>query len=250
MPACARYRPFTAKTRVRFRRARQGVQEQRPDRFERRPGCLRPGDPATAGTVRHRAVDRALPLLLIAPRRTGGRRTVRDLTPPDPDPSQSSPAGDPVAPSARIEGGHRGRAWPGRDRAGAGSSRAAAPRRPPRCCRRAARAAPRTILNDASGLNPTPVTRHAVLPTGSTDVLIEAVRAGIRDAAAAGRPVAVGVARHSMGGQSLARDGTAVTLEGAARSSPTPPPASTGSGPARAGRRSSGSSTGSGSRPR
>ncbi|MBN4094950.1 FAD-binding oxidoreductase [Methylobacterium sp. OT2] len=79
---------------------------------------------------------------------------------------------------------------------------------------RTARAAPRIILNDASGLNPTPVTRHAVLPTGSTDALIEAVRAEIRDAAAAGRPVAVGVARHSMGAQSLARDGTAVTLEG------------------------------------
>lgn len=79
---------------------------------------------------------------------------------------------------------------------------------------RAAQAAPRTILNDASGLNPTPVLRHAKLPTGSTEALIEAVRAEIRDAATAGRPVAVGVARHSMGGQSLARDGTALTLEG------------------------------------
>ncbi len=79
---------------------------------------------------------------------------------------------------------------------------------------RAAQAAPRTILNDASGLNPTPVVRHAKLPTGSTEALIEAVRAEIRDAATAGRPVAVGVARHSMGRQSLARDGTALTLEG------------------------------------
>ncbi|MGY2052439.1 FAD-binding oxidoreductase [Methylobacterium sp. JK268] len=77
-----------------------------------------------------------------------------------------------------------------------------------------ASAAPRMVLNDASGLNPTPVARHAVLPTATGDALVAAVRAELRDAAAAGRPVSVGVARHSMGGQSLARDGTALTLDG------------------------------------
>lgn len=79
---------------------------------------------------------------------------------------------------------------------------------------RPARAGQRTILNDASGLNPTPVMRHVTPRTGATEALIETLRAELRDAAASGRPVAVGAARHSMGGQSLARDGTAVTLEG------------------------------------
>ena len=42
--------------------------------------------------------------------------------------------GEPVAPPVRIEGWGR-RSWRGYDRTGAGSSRAAAPWRPPRCCR-------------------------------------------------------------------------------------------------------------------
>jgi len=72
----------------------------------------------------------------------------------------------------------------------------------------------RTILNDASRLSPTPVAKHVVLSRPSTDDLIEHIRAELKEAAAAGRPVAASVARHSMGGQSLPRDGTAITLDG------------------------------------
>ncbi len=69
-----------------------------------------------------------------------------------------------------------------------------------------------TLLNDASRLNPVPVARHAVLRPDSDAALIEALRALLRDAAAEGRPVCVGGARHSMGGQSLMRDGVAASL--------------------------------------
>ncbi len=42
---------------------------------------------------------------------------------------------------------------------------------------------------------------------------IARLRQELKEAAAAKRPVAIGAARHSMGGQSIPRDGTAVTLE-------------------------------------
>lgn len=72
----------------------------------------------------------------------------------------------------------------------------------------------RTVLNDASRLSPTPVARHISLTRPASDELIARVRAELKDAAAAHRSFAVGVARHSMGGQSLPRDGTAVSLDG------------------------------------
>ena len=76
-----------------------------------------------------------------------------------------------------------------------------------------ARAGTRLILNDASGLNPTPVVRH-VRPASSTrDVVVDTLRTELKAAAEAGRRVAVGAARHSMGGQSLPRDGTAITFD-------------------------------------
>jgi FAD/FMN-containing dehydrogenase len=75
----------------------------------------------------------------------------------------------------------------------------------------AAAARQRVILNDASGLNPTPVAKHVIAPDGR-DAFIKALRDELREAAQTGRPVALGAARHSMGGQSLARDGTAITL--------------------------------------
>jgi FAD/FMN-containing dehydrogenase len=77
-----------------------------------------------------------------------------------------------------------------------------------------AAAAPRTILNDASRLSPTPVTKHVILNKPAANDLIERIRAELKEAAAAKRPVAASVARHSMGGQSLPRDGTAITLDG------------------------------------
>jgi FAD/FMN-containing dehydrogenase len=79
-----------------------------------------------------------------------------------------------------------------------------------------ARGAPRRadplVLNDASRLSPVRVARNAILRPESDDALIAALRALLREAAAEGRPVCVGGARHSMGGQSLMRDGVAASL--------------------------------------
>lgn len=72
----------------------------------------------------------------------------------------------------------------------------------------------RTVINDASQLNPTPVARHVTLKPHSTETLIERLRGELKDAAAERRPFALGVARHSMGGQSIPRNGVAVTLSG------------------------------------
>jgi hypothetical protein len=70
-----------------------------------------------------------------------------------------------------------------------------------------AAAAQRTILNDASRLSPTPVAKHITISKPPLDDLIERIRAELKEAAAAKRAVAASVARHSMGGQSLPRDG-------------------------------------------
>ena len=79
-----------------------------------------------------------------------------------------------------------------------------------------AAAAQRTILNDASRLSPTPVAKHVTIAKPTQDDLIARIRAELKEAAEAGRPFAASVARHSMGGQSLPRDGTVVTLDGGA----------------------------------
>ena len=71
----------------------------------------------------------------------------------------------------------------------------------------------REILNDASRLNPTPVARHLKLKSDKQGAWIETLRAELKDAAQSRRRVAVGAARHSMGGQSLPRDGLALTFE-------------------------------------
>jgi FAD/FMN-containing dehydrogenase len=68
-------------------------------------------------------------------------------------------------------------------------------------------------LNDASKLNPTPVAKVAAVIDQSEEQLLAALRAELSEAAKEGRPVAVGGARHSMGGQSLARGGTAISLD-------------------------------------
>ena len=77
------------------------------------------------------------------------------------------------------------------------------------------RAAQRTILNDASRLNPTPIAKHlSITKPQAFDDILARVRAELKEAAAEKRPVAASVARHSMGGQSLPRDGTAISLDG------------------------------------
>jgi len=68
-------------------------------------------------------------------------------------------------------------------------------------------------LNDASGLSETPIHRHVILREDPDKRLVELLRAEIRDAAAAGRPVNIGAARHSMGGQAIPRGGHAVTFD-------------------------------------
>jgi FAD/FMN-containing dehydrogenase len=85
----------------------------------------------------------------------------------------------------------------------------------PVACISRSRAAQRTILNDASRLSPTPVAKHVSIAKPQTfDDVIARIRAELKEAAAEKRPVAASVARHSMGGQSLARDGTAISLDG------------------------------------
>lgn len=67
------------------------------------------------------------------------------------------------------------------------------------------------VVDDASGSEAVPVRRHWTPGPRAYDAYVDGLRRELRDARAAGRPVAVGGARHSMGGQSMARDGTAVT---------------------------------------
>nr|WP_249158269.1 FAD-binding oxidoreductase [Bradyrhizobium jicamae] len=74
--------------------------------------------------------------------------------------------------------------------------------------------APRPVINDASRLNPTSVARHIALKAAPTDDVVGRIRQEIAAAAAEGRPFAIGTARHSMGGQSIPRDGVAITLTG------------------------------------
>jgi FAD/FMN-containing dehydrogenase len=74
------------------------------------------------------------------------------------------------------------------------------------------RAEPRAIINDASNLNPTPVAIHLTVRTDSEAEVVVRLRSELKAAAAANRPFAAAVARHSMGGQSIPRDGTAITF--------------------------------------
>lgn len=70
-----------------------------------------------------------------------------------------------------------------------------------------------TWLNDASGLYATPVHKHLTMTDDAGDALIAAIRRELAEAKAETRPLNVGAARHSMGGQAIPRDGTAVTFD-------------------------------------
>ena len=70
----------------------------------------------------------------------------------------------------------------------------------------------KTVLNDASELSPTPVQKHLTFSQSPDETVIEAIRKELVDAKAAGRPFVASAARHSMGGQSLARDGSVLTF--------------------------------------
>lgn len=70
-----------------------------------------------------------------------------------------------------------------------------------------------TVLNDASQLSETPIFKHIVVKEMPGDALVAALRAELKEAEAAGRPVNIGAARHSMGGQAIPRDGHAITFD-------------------------------------
>jgi FAD/FMN-containing dehydrogenase len=69
------------------------------------------------------------------------------------------------------------------------------------------------VLDDASQLCPTPVASHVTISDDPRAGAVGRIRASLADARAARRPFIASAARHSMGGQSLARDGTVATLD-------------------------------------
>lgn len=77
---------------------------------------------------------------------------------------------------------------------------------------RAGMARARLVLNDASRLNAIPVASHWQVGADPEAAIVERLRRELKEAAAARRAFTVGGARHSMGGQSLARDGAAATF--------------------------------------
>lgn len=79
--------------------------------------------------------------------------------------------------------------------------------------RRVRAAGQRLVMNDASRLSPTPVAAHWVVGPNQEAEFIARLRGELKAARQTGRAVCVGAARHSMGGQSLPRDGTAITFD-------------------------------------
>ena len=68
-------------------------------------------------------------------------------------------------------------------------------------------------LNDASELSETPIFRHIIVKDDPNQKMIATLRAELNEARENGRPINVGAARHSMGGQAIPRDGHAVTFQ-------------------------------------
>ena len=71
------------------------------------------------------------------------------------------------------------------------------------------------MLDDASRLNETPISRQAILTSRDDARLLRELRATLGEATTEGRPIAFGGARHSMGGQSLPRNGIAASFAAA-----------------------------------
>jgi FAD/FMN-containing dehydrogenase len=71
----------------------------------------------------------------------------------------------------------------------------------------------RLVLNDASKLSATPVFSHWIANKEPEAEWIARLRREMVEAKGARRPLAVSAARHSMGGQSLPRNGHAITLD-------------------------------------
>ncbi|TYB89141.1 FAD-binding oxidoreductase [Oceaniovalibus sp. ACAM 378] len=70
-----------------------------------------------------------------------------------------------------------------------------------------------STLNDASRLSETPIHRHITLSEDVGEALVNKLRGELEDAKAGNRPVALSAARHSLGGQSIPRDGHAITCD-------------------------------------
>ncbi|MBL9049594.1 MAG: FAD-binding oxidoreductase [Tabrizicola sp.] len=70
-----------------------------------------------------------------------------------------------------------------------------------------------TVLNDASQLSETPIFKHIIVKEPPGETLIAALRAELKEAEAADRPVNLAAARHTMGGQAIPRDGHAITFD-------------------------------------
>src|SRR5258708_7070526 len=68
------------------------------------------------------------------------------------------------------------------------------------------------LLDDASRLNETPISRQAILTSREDPRLLRELRAALGEAATEGRPIPLGGARPSMGGQSLPRTAIAASL--------------------------------------
>lgn len=69
------------------------------------------------------------------------------------------------------------------------------------------------MLDDASQLSPTPVWKHEAISAPARPEALQQMLAQLRSAASEGRPVIASAARHSMGGQAIAKDGLTITLE-------------------------------------
>ncbi|MEM9332605.1 MAG: FAD-binding oxidoreductase [Pseudomonadota bacterium] len=69
------------------------------------------------------------------------------------------------------------------------------------------------VLNDASLLSPVKVSKHLTLEENPGDALVDALRKELAEAKSERRPFVASAARHSMGGQSLATNATAVTMD-------------------------------------
>ena len=72
-----------------------------------------------------------------------------------------------------------------------------------------------TIMNDASGLSPTPVHKHVILSNDADTTLISTIRKELAICRSENRTFNVGAARHSMGGQAIPKNGIAVTFRNA-----------------------------------
>ena len=69
------------------------------------------------------------------------------------------------------------------------------------------------ILNDAGELSPTKVAKHITINDDPSEAALSKLRAALKEAQTSSQATVAHAARHSMGGQSLIKDGLAITLD-------------------------------------